>query len=240
MPSLCVRNLGRRYNRHVALEGVDLTLRRGEILGVLGPNGAGKSTLMQMLSGNLAPHTGQIEILGINLQDDPVAAKAHLGYLPEIPPLYREMAVGEFLRFAAQLHCVPGRDVAAAVARAMEHCGLAGMSRRLIGGLSKGYQQRVGLAQAIIHDPALIMLDEPTVGLDPLQIREIRALIMKLGRTSSVILSTHLLAEAEMLCDRVMILLQGRMVFHGSTEALRHEGGLEEAFVRLARQDGLE
>lgn len=189
---------------------------------------------MRMLSGSLAPDAGRIEICGIDLSEDPLAAKTHLGYLPEIPPLYRELAVDDYLGFAAKLHRVPGRDVAVAVEQAMQRCGLMEVSRRLIGSLSKGYQQRVGIAQAIVHGPDVIILDEPTTGLDPLQAREIRALIGELGRNCGVILSTHILAEAEALCDRVLILHHGRTVFSGSMAELHREGSLEAVFVRLA------
>jgi ABC-2 type transport system ATP-binding protein len=238
LPLLRAHGLCRRYGGHSAVDGLDLALRPGEVLGLLGPNGAGKSTTMRMLSGNLAPSSGRIEICGIDLFEHPLAAKNHLGYLPEIPPLYRELTVGEFLDLTARLHRVPGEGVAAAVTRVMQRCGLSEVSRRLVGRLSKGYQQRVGIAQAIIHDPAVIILDEPTAGLDPLQIREIRALIGELGRTSGVILSTHILAEAEALCDRVLILHHGRPVFSGGVEELSRDGGLEDVFVRLTRRDG--
>ncbi len=221
----------------MAVAELDLCLWPGEVLGLLGPNGAGKSTAMRILSGSLAPDAGQIEICGIDLFEHPLAAKTHLGYLPEIPPLYRELAVDDFLGLAARLHRVPGRDVAAAAMRAMQRCGLADVSRRLIGSLSKGYQQRVGIAQAIVHSPDVIILDEPTAGLDPLQIREIRALIAELGRTCGVILSTHILAEAEALCDRVLILHHGRTVFSGSMGELGGGGDLEAVFVQLTRQE---
>ncbi|MEN6586835.1 MAG: ABC transporter ATP-binding protein [Sulfuricella sp.] len=245
LPSLRARKLSRRYGTRVAVDLLDLDLHPGEVLGLLGPNGAGKSTTMQILSGNLAPSSGSVEICGVDLSERPEAAKANLGYLPEIPPLYRELTVREFLRLAARLHRVPKAELDAAVSRALQCCGLDGVAERLIGGLSKGYRQRVGIAQAIVHNPSVIILDEPTAGLDPLQIREIRELIATLGRTHSVILSTHILAEAEALCDRVLILHQGRVVFSGDMAELRHqwqengasENGLEAMFVRLTRQE---
>lgn len=239
LPALRARNLCRHFGARTAVEGLDLDLLQGEVLGLLGPNGAGKSTTMQMLSGNLAPTTGSVEICGMDLLAQPLEAKTHLGYLPEIPPLYRELTVSEYLLLAARLHRVPKRDLAAAVNEAVRRCGLPEVAKRLIGSLSKGFQQRVGIAQAIVHVPSVIILDEPTAGLDPLQIREIRALLKELGRDHSVVLSTHSLVEAEMLCDRVLILHQGKAVFNGSMETLRSEragSSLEEVFVQLTME----
>jgi ABC-2 type transport system ATP-binding protein len=240
LPSLRARNLSRRYGRYMALEALDLELHPGEVLGLLGPNGAGKSTTMRILTGNLAPDTGSVEICGVDLHEEPVAAKMHLGYLPEVPPLYQEMTVSEYLHLAARLHRVPESGMGAAVIQALQRCDLAGVANRVIGNLSKGYRQRVGLAQAIVHAPAVIVLDEPTAGLDPLQIREIRELITELGRAHSVILSTHFLPEAEALCNRVLILRQGRAVFSGRAENLREQctgSSLEDCFVHLTRPE---
>ncbi|PWB58989.1 MAG: multidrug ABC transporter ATP-binding protein [Nitrosomonadales bacterium] len=240
LPSLRARNLSRRHGRRMVLEALDLELYPGEVLGLLGPNGAGKSTTMRILTGNLAPGTGSVEICGVDLLENPVAAKMHLGYLPEIPPLYRELTVAEYLRLAARLHRVLESGVDAAVAQALQRCDLAGAAKRQIGNLSKGFQQRVGIAQAIVHSPAVIILDEPTAGLDPLQIREIRALIAELGRSHGVILSTHFLPEAEALCSRVLILRQGRAVFSGTIDGLRQRcpgGSLEDCFVHLTRAE---
>ncbi len=208
-----VDRLFRYYGAHCAVRDVSFSLRQGEVLGFLGPNGAGKSTTMQILAGVLAPSAGRVTINGLDLLDQPRAAKAHIGYLPEQPPLYPDFTVDEYLAYCARLHGVARRAVTSAVARAKERCGLADTGRRLIGNLSKGYQQRVGIAQAIVHQPAVVILDEPTVGLDPIQIREIRALIAELGAAHSVILSTHILPEVQAICSHVQIIHRGRLVF---------------------------
>ncbi len=233
--TLSAHRLTRRYGALVAVHPLDLALRRGEVLGLLGPNGAGKSTTMQMLTGNLAPTAGRISVCGIDLLERPKAAKRHIGYLPETPPLYRELTVDEYLRFCARLHRVARGEVAAAVAEAKARCGLTDMGRRLIAHLSKGYQQRVGIAQAILHRPDVIVLDEPTVGLDPNQIREIRALIRELGRSHSVILSTHILPEVEAVCDQVQILHRGHIVFRDNITALARSRTAHSLLVGLKR-----
>lgn len=207
-----VANLHRRFGDVHAVDGLEFQLRRGEVLGFLGPNGAGKTTTMQMICGVLAPSEGVVRIGGIDLLEDPIEAKRQLGYLPEQPPLYREFTVDEYLRYCAHLRGLRNRQANTAMEEAKERCGLQGNGRRVIGNLSKGYQQRVGIAQAILHRPAVVVLDEPTVGLDPIQIREIRELMSELGNDHGVILSTHILPEVQAVCDRVQILHEGRLV----------------------------
>lgn len=226
--------LTRIYGGRKAVSEVSFNLNKGEVLGFLGPNGAGKSTTMKMITGNLAPSSGSVKICGIDMIENPREAKALIGYLPEQPPLYREMTVDEFLTIAARLHRVSGRHIKRAVELAKERCGLTEMSKRLIENLSKGYQQRVGIAQAIIHNPMVVILDEPTVGLDPIQIRDIRALIKELGGAYSVILSTHILPEVEMVCDHVQIIHKGQLVFNGGIDVLKQQRQGNKLLVGLS------
>jgi ABC-2 type transport system ATP-binding protein len=218
-----VEHLSRHYGPLQAVNSIAFEVRRGEVLGFLGPNGAGKSTTMQMITGNLAPSAGRIEICGIDLLDQPKQAKAQIGYLPEQPPLYRELSVDEYLRFCARINRLPKDKIKPALQSAKERCGLTDVGHRLIGNLSKGYQQRVGIAQAIIHTPAVVVLDEPTVGLDPIQIREIRSLIRELGKDHAVILSTHILPEVQMTCDHVQIINRGQIVYSDSMSNLNQQ-----------------
>lgn len=205
--------VSRRFADQTVVDNLSFDLHRGDILGFLGPNGAGKSTSMKMLTGNLAPSAGRIHIQGVDLLAEPKRAKAALGYLPETPPVYRDSQVDRYLHFCASLHGVANKALDAAVDSAKQRCGLSAVGHRQIGNLSKGYQQRVGIAQAIIHSPPVVVLDEPTTGLDPLQIREIRDLIRELGEEHAVILSTHILAEVEAICNRVQIIHQGRLSY---------------------------
>jgi ABC-2 type transport system ATP-binding protein len=215
--------LTRLYGGRKAVSDVSFNLNKGEVLGFLGPNGAGKSTTMKMLTGNLAPSSGSVKICGIDMIENPKEAKALIGYLPEMRPLYKELTVDEYLEIAARLHRVSAKNIKVAVERAKERCGLSHMSKRLIENLSNGYQQRVGIAQAIIHSPMVVILDEPTVGLDPIQIRDIRALIREIGSDHSVIISTHILPEVEMVCDHVQIIDKGQLVFNGSIDVLKKQ-----------------
>jgi len=217
-----VKNLSRFYGAFQAVKDVSFTIRRGEVLGFLGPNGAGKTTTMQIISGNLAPSGGSVAIAGHDLLEDPRAAKSQIGYLPEQPPLYRELTVDEYLDYCAALNHIPRAQRRQARDNVKERCGLHDTGGRLIGNLSKGFQQRVGIAQAIIHLPPVVILDEPTVGLDPIQIREIRALIRELGRDHGVILSTHILPEVQATCDWVQIINKGELVLNQSIEGLEH------------------
>ena len=219
-----VDNLSRRYGDTLAVNQVSFELHKGEVLGFLGPNGAGKSTTMQMITGNLAPTTGQILIHGYDMIDDPIQAKSSIGYLPENPPVYRELTVDEYLDYCARLHRLKGSEIKQAMDEAKQHCGLHEVSRRLIGNLSKGFQQRVGNAQAIIHRPQVVILDEPTVGLDPIQIREIRSLIKSLGTERSVILSTHILPEVQATCDHVQIIRRGELIYNAPIDQLNPKG----------------
>jgi len=231
-------DLTRIYGGREAVRDVSFTLTKGEVLGFLGPNGAGKSTTMKMLTGNLAPSKGSVKICGIDMLENPKEAKALIGYLPEQPPLYRELTVDEFLEVAARLHRVKGSHIKKAVQSAKERCGLTEMGKRLIENLSKGYQQRVGIAQAIIHNPMVVILDEPTVGLDPIQIRDIRTLIKDLGKEHSVILSTHILPEVEMVCDHVQIIYKGQLVFNGSIDVLGQQRQGNKLLVGLHNPPG--
>jgi ABC-2 type transport system ATP-binding protein len=232
IPLLRVDNLQRSFGRFCAVQNISFDLHKGEVLGFLGPNGAGKSTTMQMLSGVLAPDTGEIIIEGINIAKQPARAKSRIGYLPETPPLYPDLTVQEYLRYAARLHKIPSSAIHGAVQQVLEQCGLQQHTKKLIGSLSKGYQQRVGIAQAIVHEPDIILLDEPTNGLDPNQIREIRELIQQLGKEHAIILSSHILPEVETICTRVLIIHNGVVVFSDQMENLKHQK-LEQLFIEL-------
>lgn len=216
-----VSHLTKRYGSHVAVDDISFTVDDGCIYGLLGPNGAGKSTTMNVITGYLSPTSGTVTINGHDIQEEPQAAKACIGYLPEIPPLYTDMTVREYLNFVAELKGVKKKaDRAADVAKASEKAGLQEMQTRLIRNLSKGYRQRVGVAAALLGNPDIIILDEPTVGLDPAQMIEIRSLIHDLGKTHTVILSSHILSEVQAVCDRVLIISGGKLAAQGTPEEL--------------------
>ena len=209
---ITVKNLVKRYGNHIAVDHLSFTVEKGQIYGFLGPNGAGKSTTMNVITGYLAFNEGEILIDGHNIMEEPEEAKKCIGYLPEIPPLYPDMTVKEYLDFAADLKKIPAVQKKEQVEQVMKLVKVADMEQRLIKNLSKGYRQRVGLAQAMLGDPEILILDEPTVGLDPKQIIEIRELIRDLGKTHTVILSSHILSEVSAVCDYVMIINHGKLV----------------------------
>ncbi len=241
------QDLSKRYGDLLAVDGVSFTVEQGEVVGFLGPNGAGKTTTMRILTGFLPPTDGTARIAGHDIFDDPLAARRAIGYLPESPPLYPEMDVEGYLRYVATLKDVPRRGRREAVERAMSRCGLSHVRRRVIGDLSKGFRQRVGIAQAIVHDPPVLILDEPTIGLDPTQIREIRGLLASLaaaeggGTRHTIILSTHILAEVEAICQRVILIHDGRKrVDSPLAELAGGSARLEELFARVTMRDAAE
>ena len=219
---LQAENLSRHYGAREVVHNLSLTLERGQVLGLLGPNGAGKSTTLQMLAGVLSPHAGRVVVEGYDLRTQGENGRACIGFLPDMPPLYRDMTVDEYLLFAAQLRGVPRKQRAEACAEVKKRCDLAGVGRRLIGALSAGYRQRVGLAQALVHQPPLVLLDEPTVGLDPMQLHAIREVIAEVRQHAGVILSSHVLSEVQAMCDHVLIMRQGAEVYRGALTQSGH------------------
>ena len=229
-----VSHLTKQYGNHLAVDDVSFTVADGQICGLLGPNGAGKSTIMNIITGYLSATSGQVTVAGHPLPEEADAAKACVGYLPEQPPLYPEMTVQEYLTFAAELKGVKKAERKEQVCRAARRTGLETVLPRLIRSLSKGYKQRVGIAQALLGSPRLIILDEPTVGLDPAQVIEIRKLIRELGRAHTVILSSHILSEVQAVCQQILILSKGHLAAAGSLEELTADGkSLEEVFLEL-------
>lgn len=213
-------HLTKRYGPRTAVSDLSFSIQKGDVVGFLGPNGAGKTTTMNMLTGFLAPSEGEVSIAGIPMQDEPEEAKRHLGYLPETPPLYLDMLVSDYLAYAAGLRGLDKGKVKRRLDFVVERCGLKDARDRVIGHLSKGYRQRVGIAQALVADPEVIILDEPTVGLDPIQIIEIRDLIRDLGRDHTLILSTHILPEVTMTCKKILIISDGKIAAEDSYEGL--------------------
>ena len=216
-----VQQLTKKYGSVTAVKGISFEVAKGEIVGFLGPNGAGKSTTMKMLTGFLPPTTGRASIAGFDVFDQSLDARRHLGYLPENTPLYPEMKVGEYLRYRAALKGVPGSKLTERVGDVLDLCQVKDREKQLIGSLSKGYRQRVGLADALVHDPDLLILDEPTIGLDPNQIRTVRELIKNLAEKRTVLISTHILPEVEMMCSRVIVIHRGEIRATDTAENLR-------------------
>ena len=230
---ISVEQLSRFYGQQRAIENVSFDVYRGEILGFLGPNGAGKSTTMQIISGILSANHGSVKIAGHDINDEPKAAKQHIGFLPEQPPVYPDLTVDEYLSYAAKLRGIKKQALKESIDVSKQRCGLEDSGKRLINNLSKGYKQRVGIAQAIIHSPSVIILDEPTSGLDPIQILEIRDLMKELAEDHSVILSTHILSEVQSLCDRVLIINQGNIVLDKPLEQLKGDQQIESIVLGL-------
>jgi ABC-2 type transport system ATP-binding protein len=232
--SIEVTNLTKVYGAQRAIDGISFTLKKGEIVGFLGPNGAGKSTTMKILTGYLKPTGGIAKVSDFDVLDQPMPARKSIGYLPEHNPLYLDMYVTEFLLFSGKLYGMRGAGLEARIGEVVAMCGLEPEKRKKIGQLSKGYRQRVGLAQSFLHNPEVLILDEPTTGLDPNQIHEIREVIKTAGKHKTVLFSTHIMQEVEALCDRVIIINKGKIVSDSSLEALRATGNsLEEIFRKL-------
>lgn len=235
-----ITHLTKKYGKHVAVDDLSLTVEKGKIYGFLGPNGAGKSTTMNMITGYLGATSGEIKINGFDILNQPQEAKKSIGYLPEQPPLYVDMTVKEYMEFVAELKQIPKENRKSDIEKAMEMTGITDMKERLIRNLSKGYKQRVGMAQAILGFPEVIILDEPTVGLDPKQMIEVRALIKKLGENHTVILSSHILSEISAVCDHIFIISKGKLVASDSTENLtaKMQSGMELTLeVKGAQED---
>jgi len=233
-----VANLSKRYGDLRAIEGVSFTAVKGQILGFLGPNGAGKTTTMRIITGFMPATSGTVRVEGFDVFDQSNEVRRRIGYLPENPPLYNDMSVSPYLRFVARLKGLGRREVGEALERVLATCGLDSVRDRLLGHLSKGYRQRVGLAQALIHDPPVLVLDEPTIGLDPRQIRDIRALVRALGGKRTIVLSTHILSEVMEVCDKVVIINDGRVALEDQLANMTRDGRkLEDIFIETISRE---
>ena len=238
-----INNLTTRYGDFLAVDNISFNVEKGKILGFLGPNGAGKTTTMRIITGFMPPSEGNVTISGYDVLDEPLLIKNKIGYLPETPPLYLDMTVAEYLNFAGLLKQVPSQEINAAVDNACSKVDINDVKNKVIKALSKGYKQRVGLAQAIIHDPEVLILDEPTIGLDPIQIREVRDLIKSLAGNHTIVLSTHILPEVDMTCDEVVIIKKGKIIAQDTPKNLSkkmNKSSLEEIFIDLISESGLE
>jgi ABC-2 type transport system ATP-binding protein len=227
---IVVENLTKRYGDQIAVDNLSFKVKTGEILGFLGPNGAGKTTTMKAITAYLYPDSGTVHVGNYSLDKNPEEIKRNIGYLPESNPLYQDMPVIDYLRFVAEIQEIPRNEIDDRLLNVIQSCGLEKEKHKKISELSKGYRQRVGLAQALIHSPEVLILDEPTVGLDPNQIKEIRELIKQIGKEKTVILSSHILAEVEATCDRILIINKGKIVADGSTEELRKQASGKEIY----------
>ena len=232
-----VRNLSKFYGDRPAIQGLNFTVGRGEVVGFLGPNGAGKTTTMKIITGYMAPSSGEVQVAGFDVFAEPLEVKRRIGYLPETPPVYHDMFVTDFLTFVANLKGVDRARVKGLVDSALEKTSLGDVRNRLIGNLSKGFKQRVGLAQALVSDPEILVLDEPTVGLDPKQVAEMRQLIRQLKGQHTIILSTHILPEVQASCEKVIIINRGQIVAEDSLDGLsrRMSGGGHRTTLRVRR-----
>ena len=233
-----VDNLTKNYGGLRAVENISFELGKGDVLGFLGPNGAGKTTTMRIITGYMPPTKGSVRIQDIDIFDNPLEAKKQIGYLPENPPLYNDMSVVDYLDFVADIKKVPSKEKKGRILYVMDKCGITAVSKRIIAHLSKGYKQRVGIAQALINNPSVLVLDEPTNGLDPVQIIEIRELIKNLAGERTIILSTHILPEVTMICSRVIIINEGRIALEESLESLSRNLRSSESLYLKLRQDG--
>jgi ABC-2 type transport system ATP-binding protein len=234
-----VRGLVKKYGDFTAVKGITFSVPKGQILGLLGPNGAGKSTTMKILSCFMPATSGEAKVAGFDVFDDAMEVKKRVGYLPETPPLYLEMKIGEYIEFVAAIKQLERNRLKERMDFVLEHCGLTEVKNKVIGTLSKGFRQRVGIAQALVHDPEVVILDEPTVGLDPVQIVEIRNLIKGLAQSHTVILSTHILPEVVMTCDRVVLINRGQVQADGTVASLSQSSGetLEQAYLRIVSKE---
>jgi ABC-2 type transport system ATP-binding protein len=231
-PMIEIDGLRKVYGQYEAVKGISFSVRRGEILGFLGPNGAGKSTTMKVMTGLIPPTSGRVVMAGHDVLEDPMGMRRAIGYLPEVPPLYPEMVVRDYLAFCAEIRAVGRLQRGKAVDQAIERCGLTEVAQRLVGNLSKGYRQRVGLAQAVIHEPRILILDEPTVGLDPTQVFAIRRIVRDLGKDRTVVLCSHILPEVQETCHTVVIINRGLLVAQGPMDELLHRSGRGRLLIR--------
>ena len=232
-----VRNLTKRYGDLIAIRDISFTAANGQILGFLGPNGAGKTTTMRVITGFMPATSGTVKVAGYDIFDDSYEVRKRIGYLPENPPLYGDMTVTSYLRFVGRIRGIAKAELSDSIDRVLHTCGLADVTERVVGHLSKGFRQRVGLAQALIHNPSVLVLDEPTIGLDPRQIIDIRTLIKELAGERTVILSTHILPEVAQLCEKVVIINEGRIAVEGVLAELTQGKTLEQVFLNYIAKE---